>query len=1128
MATPAHVKLLVTSRRLTWAKLYERDSREWQEASWEPNWLALYEGDFLGGVQLQDLLPAALGSGAVEQSADLREKPLCLPLGPFTDLEAGLALGAYQRVNRVRVAPGRVAFRQLADPFFLGICFSAWSQRREERAETWHYVLPRDEFDSPGELRIPVVDAFDSFDLMAGFWQTGENRVMARARREAPLAAMGLGQVRALLHHIVDHMTRTTWAAGSDRVPSSTLADSRAKDLVKQAMIAEEMVVEETSQDGEKQVRFPRDRVAGFHIVRHVRDQLNLGRKAVLHEFIEKAEEHELFGGLLEMVLNVCLKSSKVLAWELLESVVWREGHQPQWFIEICQHLPRLDRDMRERVVASILWRFASFLAPRQALGEMPAAETDRREHVMSVLGAQSGQGGATESPTVTLNGLPTEIVLSLPPMARQLISQLPRLFSSAREVADGIEQMVDCVMRRREERQDSEKPASQATWPTMDSDKPGAAQSAAPPEAEGVAEETEDQPTTAAADETKSGAGSYDDCGELSLEHEYHNLANDYYKIGEFDKAIEHYNKALELRPDLQETYFNRGLAFTRKSMYDRAMEDLNKVIELNPNLAEAYYTRGLIHEYKLEYDLSILDYNKALEVDPGYSKAETQRQVALDKKAALASHPGALPPSGGRDRVLEVQERIAVGSSEATLYEAASSSSPDDTDDEFRDSPLSRAVQHNDLADYHYRAQHIENAEEHNTLAIKYCDAAMNDEQARLAAYFIKAMALLRESNHRGALDCIADALDVSEHAAEFYYLRGVVQSAVGNAQEAVKDFQKAITESPRWCRPSDLARLSKARLAELADQCSPALDEPEEAGILYDQAVRLAGSGNFKMAGECLCEAVKAGLVLTPRRLDDVASSVWFGGATRKGIESFLTLLWSGLALPGGELSRLVGKIGAAFSDVGDFNSEIDYTLAASILAEGRGAWLHANMSCFFLVTTSPFYDPVAALREAVTAISIDEFFATAWNCKADACRRLSMSEEAVEAYRHCCGLDGPPVSLAHFELATRFTERVGAEEARRLLEVARDLFGSNEQEAAEWYTIESMVSWLYAAARTCALLGDETYRTWAGKAYERAFRTAELAPYCWSLDRNGSIKEFEKECRDLGAVYESNRR
>ncbi|MFH1125870.1 MAG: AAA family ATPase [Candidatus Altiarchaeota archaeon] len=137
----------------------------------------------------------------------------------------------------------------------------------------------------------------------------------------------------------------------------------------------------------------------------------------------------------------------------------------------------------------------------------------------------------------------------------------------------------------------------------------------------------------------------SYSDFDEgLSLEHEYHNLGNDYYKIGEFDKAIEHYNKALEIRPDLLETYFNRGLAYTRKGFYDKAIEDLTKVIELNPNLAEAYYTRGLVYEYKQDYNQAIVEYNKALEVDPNYSKADSQRKVAESKRTSIAS--GAAAP--------------------------------------------------------------------------------------------------------------------------------------------------------------------------------------------------------------------------------------------------------------------------------------------------------------------------------------------------------------------------------------------------------------------------------------------------------------------------------------------------
>lgn len=110
---------------------------------------------------------------------------------------------------------------------------------------------------------------------------------------------------------------------------------------------------------------------------------------------------------------------------------------------------------------------------------------------------------------------------------------------------------------------------------------------------------------------------------------HKHHNLGNEYYKKEEFDKALEEYNKAIEVKPDSLETYFNRALAYTRKKEYDKAISDINKVIKLNPTLAEAYYTSGLIHEYLKDEDGALADYDKALSCDSGYDKASRQRDL-------------------------------------------------------------------------------------------------------------------------------------------------------------------------------------------------------------------------------------------------------------------------------------------------------------------------------------------------------------------------------------------------------------------------------------------------------------------------------------------------------------------
>ncbi|MFH1403693.1 MAG: tetratricopeptide repeat protein [Candidatus Altiarchaeota archaeon] len=120
----------------------------------------------------------------------------------------------------------------------------------------------------------------------------------------------------------------------------------------------------------------------------------------------------------------------------------------------------------------------------------------------------------------------------------------------------------------------------------------------------------------------------------EEAPEYELHNLANDYYKLGDFMKAIEHYTKAISLKPDMIESYFNRGLAYTRINDFRKALDDHTRVIELKPDLAEVYYTRGLMHEYLKDYDSAVRDYSRAVELNPSYTEAREQKAIALRKK--------------------------------------------------------------------------------------------------------------------------------------------------------------------------------------------------------------------------------------------------------------------------------------------------------------------------------------------------------------------------------------------------------------------------------------------------------------------------------------------------------------
>lgn len=98
-----------------------------------------------------------------------------------------------------------------------------------------------------------------------------------------------------------------------------------------------------------------------------------------------------------------------------------------------------------------------------------------------------------------------------------------------------------------------------------------------------------------------------------------YNRRGNAYYKKGQYDKAIEENNEAIELEPNYAVAYNDRGLSYYEKRQYDRAIEDFSKAIKLEPDYAEAYNNRSLAYDRKGQHGIAIEDYNKAIELGRG-----------------------------------------------------------------------------------------------------------------------------------------------------------------------------------------------------------------------------------------------------------------------------------------------------------------------------------------------------------------------------------------------------------------------------------------------------------------------------------------------------------------------------
>ncbi len=106
-----------------------------------------------------------------------------------------------------------------------------------------------------------------------------------------------------------------------------------------------------------------------------------------------------------------------------------------------------------------------------------------------------------------------------------------------------------------------------------------------------------------------------------------YSNRGNLFYDQGKYKRAIEDYDRSLEIDPDAARTVYNKGGAYHYIGQSRRAIELYTKAIELDPKPDEFYFNRGTTYSQIKEYDLAIDDYTKTISISPNHFKAYVNR---------------------------------------------------------------------------------------------------------------------------------------------------------------------------------------------------------------------------------------------------------------------------------------------------------------------------------------------------------------------------------------------------------------------------------------------------------------------------------------------------------------------
>jgi tetratricopeptide (TPR) repeat protein len=99
--------------------------------------------------------------------------------------------------------------------------------------------------------------------------------------------------------------------------------------------------------------------------------------------------------------------------------------------------------------------------------------------------------------------------------------------------------------------------------------------------------------------------------------------------------------DKAIDLKPDYADAYYERGLNKDLANDPVSALRDYNKAIELNPRLFDAYRTRAVLYLLQRKDALAIADYTRMIELKPDgesyYMCGNSYLEIGQDAKAII-----------------------------------------------------------------------------------------------------------------------------------------------------------------------------------------------------------------------------------------------------------------------------------------------------------------------------------------------------------------------------------------------------------------------------------------------------------------------------------------------------------
>lgn len=259
--------------------------------------------------------------------------------------------------------------------------------------------------------------------------------------------------------------------------------------------------------------------------------------------------------------------------------------------------------------------------------------------------------------------------------------------------------------------------------------------------------------------------------------------------QIGLWRDAPTFWSYEIRLYPDVSSAYYSRGLAYYKLSNYQMALEDLNKTIEIDPQYMNVYYDRGVVYQDIGNYREAMNDYNKAIEHDPQFAKAYNNRgNIFLQ----LGDYPHALE---------DFNQAIKLNADIPDYYYNRGVTLRNLGNYEQALKDYSRAIKLNPRYSkaYSNRANVFKRLGNYPQAIIDYSIAIDLDPQSSVI-YYNRGVAYHESGDYQQAITDYSKAISLNSQYADAYFNRGIAYKDMGDCGLAIKDLEEVVKLTPR----------------------------------------------------------------------------------------------------------------------------------------------------------------------------------------------------------------------------------------------------------------------------------------------------------------------------------------